>query len=510
MLAKVASVGVLGIEAYPIEVECNVVHGLRAVAIVGLPDAAVKESVERVQAALGNCHYRWPHGRITINLAPADTRKEGPAYDLPIAVGLLAADEQIEPIRLADFAMVGELALDGGVRPVKGVLPMALAARDAGVAGFIVPEGNAAEAAVVEGIRVYPVDTLDDATGLVTDRLVLEPKRVDTASILTQIAHHDFDFSDVRGQEHAKRALTVAAAGRHNVLMIGPPGSGKTMLAKRLPSILPPLSLEEALEVTKVHSVAGELAAGQALVATRPFRDPHHTASNAALVGGGSYPRPGEISLAHKGILFLDELPEFNRSTLETLRQPIENGTITISRALMSVKFPAEVLVTAAMNACPCGAFGDPTRECRCTPIQIRNYMSRISGPLLDRIDIHIEVPRVPYRDLRDRRSGASSAEMRDQVLAAREFQGRRFTGDGVSTNARMTNRQIDEHCQLDADTEALLEQAMSQHAFSARSYTRILKMARTIADLAASDRLRLEHVSEAIQYRSTERHYWR
>jgi len=510
MLAKVASVGVLGIDAYPIEVECNVAHGLRPLAIVGLPDTAVKESAERVRAAIDNCGFRWPRGHITINLAPADTRKEGPAYDLPIAIGLLAANRQLEPVRLEQFAVVGELALDGAVRAVKGVLPMAMAVREAGIGGFVVPDANAAEAAVVQGLEVFPVRTLDDAAGLISDRAILQPKSVDIEAIFAQTSRYEVNFSDVKGQEHAKRALVVAAAGRHNVLMIGPPGSGKTMLAQRMPTILPPLTLEEALETTKVHSVAGKVRPGQSLLATRPFRDPHHTTSDVALIGGGSYPKPGHVSLAHKGVLFLDELPEFRRSALETLRQPIENGTISISRALMTVEFPAEIMVVAAMNSCPCGYHGDPKRECRCTPYQIRHYMSRVSGPLLDRIDIHIEVPRVPYRELRDRREGEGSQRMRQQVTAARERQRRRFARSKIKTNARMTNRQINKHCQLDADCETLLEQAMAQHAFSARSYTRILKVARTIADLAGEERVRLEHVSEAIQYRAAERHFWR
>ena len=509
MFARVGAVGVLGVEAYPIEVECDVKDGLRFLAVVGLPDAAVKESTERVGAAMGNCHYFWPRGRIIINLAPADTRKEGPAYDLPIAIGILAANSQIDPVRLDELAVVGELALDGTVRSVKGVLPMALAVRDAGFDGFIVPIANAAEAAVVDGLNVYAVHTLNEAIALVTGQSRPEPVHVDIAAIFAQTARYQADYRDVKGQEHAKRALTIAAAGHHNVLMIGPPGSGKTMLARRLPTILPPLTLEEALETTKVHSVAGELPPGRSLLTVRPFRKPHHGASDAALVGGGSIPRPGQVSLAHKGVLFLDELPEFRRSALETLRQPIENGTITIARALMTVEFPAEIMVVAAMNPCPCGYFTDPKRECRCTPMQIRNYMSRVSGPLLDRIDIHVEVPRVPYRDLRDRREGEGSEALRAQVLAARERQRARF-GDGTTSNARMTNRQIQRHCRLDDDCETLLEQAMSQHAFSARSYTRILKVTRTIADLAASPGVRPEHLSEAIQYRSTERHFWR
>ncbi|MBM4048915.1 MAG: YifB family Mg chelatase-like AAA ATPase [Planctomycetes bacterium] len=509
MLAKTVSVSVYGIDAYMVEVEVDIARGLPAITVVGLPDAAVKESRDRVKAAVVNAGYRFPPTRLTINLAPADTKKEGPSFDLPIAVGVLAATQQLPGAKLRDYAIVGELALDGGIRPVRGCLPMALGCKAAGLKGMLLPAANAPEAAVVGGLDVLPVEKLPDAVGFLADKLPIEPHRVDFGEVFRQAAHYDVDFADVKSQEHVKRALTVAAAGDHNALMIGPPGAGKTMLAQRLPTILPHLGTEESLETTKIYSVAGLLPAKQALLATRPFRSPHHTISDAGLVGGGTYPRPGEVSLAHHGVLFLDELPEFNRKTLETLRQPLEDGRVTIARALGSVTFPSEIMLVAALNPCPCGYYTDPRKECHCTPTQIQNYLSRISGPLLDRIDIHVEVPSVHYQALRSPAASESSAQIRERVTAARERQRRRFAGDKVFTNARMTSKHIKKHCVLDDQAEQVLRQAMNELALSARAYTKILKVSRTIADLADSDAIRVEHVTEAIQYRSLDRNLW-
>lgn len=510
MLAKLLTYSLFGIDARPVEAEVDISPAaMPKTILVGLAEAAVKESVHRIERALVNSGYTRPVDRIVINLSPADFPKEAPSFDLPIALGILAASGQLQSEAFGQYSAVGELALDGVVRPVKGTLSMALQARRDGRQGLLVPVENAKEAAVVDGIDIIPVGSLAEAVGFFSGALTLDPLSFSWSQAIQEHGNYPVDYSDVKGQELAKRAITVAASGRHHLLMIGSPGTGKTLLASRIGTVLPQLSAEESVETTRIYSAVGRLEPGQSLMLRRPFRSPHHTISEAGLVGGGTTPTPGEISLAHNGILFLDELPEFNRRTLEVMRQPLEENKVTISRAMGSMTFPASLMLVAAMNPCPCGFRGDPKRNCKCSPIHIERYLSKLSGPLLDRIDIHIEVPPVPFRELSNETTGTDSQTIRSQVETARDVQRDRFRGESATLNGTMTPRQIRKYCKMKKDAEGLLKSAMEDMGLSARAHDKILRVSRTIADLENADVIDIPHLTEAINYRALDRTYW-
>ncbi|ERP38875.1 YifB family Mg chelatase-like AAA ATPase [Chitinivibrio alkaliphilus] len=507
MLSHVYSMALLGLDAFTIKIETDITEALPSFTIVGLPDGAVRESRERVMSAIKNCGFEFPARKVTINMAPADIRKEGSAYDLPIAVGILIASGQVHPhTDMSNTVVIGELSLDGSIKKITGCLPISLGTREQGFSRILLGRENAEEASVAEGIDVVPLANLLECVQFIEGTQNIPPCRCRIGEYFSQRERGEKDFIDVKGQEHVKRAITVAAAGNHNILMIGPPGSGKTMIARRIPSILPPLTLDESLETTKIHSVAQKLDPQRPILTTRPFRSPHHTISYAGLTGGGSYPRPGEISLSHNGVLFLDELPEFNKNVLENLRQPLEDQQVTISRSSLTLTYPSNFMLIAAMNPCPCGYYGDTSQRCTCTPTSIARYISKISGPLLDRIDIHIEVPALPYEELKQKKGTSTSQQMQQHVEHAKKIQGERFAKTSIHSNASMEPQHMRTHCDMDESSSLLLKKAMEKLGLSARAYDRIIKVSRTIADLAGSPTISSQHVSEAIQYRTLDR----